>query len=31
VLEKQKEMVTLVSNMLRTFHDMRMSAIHNLR
>jgi hypothetical protein len=31
VLEKQKEMVTLVSNMLRTFHDMRMSAIHNIR
>jgi hypothetical protein len=31
VLEKQKEMVTLVSNMLRTFHDMRMSAINNIR
>ena len=31
VLEKQKEMVSLVSNMLRTFHEMRMSAINNIR
>jgi hypothetical protein len=31
VMEKQKEMFTLVSNMLRTFHDMRMSAVNNIR
>jgi hypothetical protein len=31
LLEKQKEMFTLVSNMLKTFHDMRMASVNNIR
>lgn len=30
-VDKQKEMFTLVSNLLRSLHDMRMSAIQNIR
>ncbi|ACL66063.1 conserved hypothetical protein [Anaeromyxobacter dehalogenans 2CP-1] len=30
-MEKQKEMFTLVSNVLRSLHDMKMSAVHNIR
>lgn len=30
-MEKQKETFTLVSNVLRSLHDMKMSAVHNIR
>jgi hypothetical protein len=31
LIDKQKEMFSLVSNILRTMHDTRMTAINNIR